>query len=148
MMFLHEQNETEHILIEENLWPLSMVCKPLFFPSLGGGKKFQGGTERKRASKKNPIGRLAQYCSGAKLDLLWEWLPATTITAKCHSHKKRTLFPNIDGICFKALDHVRGQGAPRLESGAYTIVREHFKPWGNAAIGRQTGLYNRFRYPW
>ena len=22
------------------------------------------------------------------------------------------------------------------------------KPRGNAAIGRQTGLYNRFRYPW
>ena len=38
MMFLHEQNETEMILIVENLWPVSMVFKPLFFPP-GGREK-------------------------------------------------------------------------------------------------------------
>jgi len=46
---------------------------------------------------------------------------------------RRRKFRNGNGSCFKALDHGRGQGAPRLESGAYMPVREHFKRWGNAA---------------
>jgi hypothetical protein len=33
-----------------------------------------------------------------------------------------------------ALDFVRGQGVGRFESGAYTIVREHFETTHNAAI--------------
>jgi len=35
------------------------------------------------------------------------------------------------GRCFKTLDHGRGQGAPRLESGAYTPVRENLQTQGN-----------------
>ena len=31
-------------------------------------------------------------------------------------------------------DHVRGQGASRFKNGAYTIVREYFKPARNTAI--------------
>ena len=34
----------------------------------------------------------------------------------------------------------QGQGAPRIESGAYTIVREHFNLRGNAAIGPEMGF--------
>jgi hypothetical protein len=36
----------------------------------------------------------------------------------------------------KIADRVQWQGVPWVESGAYTIVREHFKPWDNTAIGR------------
>jgi hypothetical protein len=36
---------------------------------------------------------------------------------------------------FQNPDLVRGQGVPRIKSGAYTPVREHFNPWDNAAIG-------------
>jgi hypothetical protein len=36
---------------------------------------------------------------------------------------------------FKVLDHVRGQGVLWIESGAHTLVREHFNPQNNAAIG-------------
>ncbi len=42
MMFLHEQNETEPILIVENLWPLSMFFKPLIFSLPREGKNFKG----------------------------------------------------------------------------------------------------------
>ena len=37
-------------------------------------------------------------------------------------------------IGFKAPDHVQGQGVPRIESGAYTPVREHFNLRDNDAI--------------
>jgi hypothetical protein len=36
----------------------------------------------------------------------------------------------------KAADHVQGQGVTRIKSGAYTLVREHFDSWDNAAIER------------
>ena len=36
---------------------------------------------------------------------------------------------------FKASDQVQGQGVPRIESGAYMLVREYFNPRDNAAIG-------------
>ncbi len=36
-------------------------------------------------------------------------------------------------LAAKALDFVRWQGASRFESGAYTIVREHFKATRNTA---------------
>ena len=51
MMFLHEQNETEMILIVENLWPVSMVFKPLFFPSRGEGKNFKGEPKEREGSQ-------------------------------------------------------------------------------------------------
>ena len=38
-------------------------------------------------------------------------------------------------------DNVRGQGASRFESGAYTLVREHFKPACNAAIRTLDGNF-------
>jgi hypothetical protein len=41
---------------------------------------------------------------------------------------------------FKASDQVQGQGVPRIENGAYTLVREYFNPRGNAAIGPQMGF--------
>jgi len=37
---------------------------------------------------------------------------------------------------FKTRSNVRGQGAKRFKSGAYTLVREHFETFCNAAIGR------------
>ena len=36
---------------------------------------------------------------------------------------------------FKTADQFQGQGVPRIENGAYTLVREYFNLWGNAAIG-------------
>jgi len=39
---LHEQNETESILIVENLWPLLLVCKSLLSPCLRQGNNFNG----------------------------------------------------------------------------------------------------------
>ena len=39
--------------------------------------------------------------------------------------------------CLKIADHVQGQGVTRVESGAYTLVREHFNSRDNAAIGRE-----------
>ena len=36
---------------------------------------------------------------------------------------------------FKTPDHTRRQGAIRFESGAYTLVREHFESDRNAALG-------------
>jgi hypothetical protein len=45
MMFLHEQNETELILIAENLWPLSTFFKSLLFPCLRHGNNFEEGQE-------------------------------------------------------------------------------------------------------
>jgi len=36
------------------------------------------------------------------------------------------------------------QGVPRIESGAYTRVREHFNSRDNAAIGPQMGFWNNF----
>jgi hypothetical protein len=36
------------------------------------------------------------------------------------------------------------QGALRIESGAYTLVREHFNSWGNAAIGRKMEFWDHF----
>jgi hypothetical protein len=36
---------------------------------------------------------------------------------------------------FKVVDYVQGQGVRRIESGAYTPVREHFNSRDNAAIG-------------
>jgi hypothetical protein len=51
--------------------------------------------------------------------------------------KKHTELP-ISG--FKTSDCVRGQGIPRIESGAYTLVREHFNSRDNAAIGHKMGL--------
>ena len=41
---------------------------------------------------------------------------------------------------FKTSDQVQGQGVPRIESGAYTRVREHFNSRDNAAIGPQMGF--------
>jgi hypothetical protein len=41
---------------------------------------------------------------------------------------------------FKTSDQVQGQGVPRIESGAYTLVREHFNLRDNAAIGPEMGL--------
>jgi len=35
----------------------------------------------------------------------------------------------------KTSDQVQGQGVPRIGSGAYTQVREHFSAPDNAAIG-------------
>ena len=42
--------------------------------------------------------------------------------------------------CFKTPDQVRGQGAGRRKSAAYTEVCEHFEEAGNAAIGAQMGF--------
>jgi hypothetical protein len=39
-------------------------------------------------------------------------------------------------VVSKIVDRVQWQGVPLFESGAYTIVREHFKRRDNAAIGR------------
>jgi hypothetical protein len=39
--------------------------------------------------------------------------------------------------CFKIVDYVQGQGVPRIESGAYTLVREHFNSRDNAVIERK-----------
>mgnify|MGYP001825230921 CR=1 FL=1 len=36
---------------------------------------------------------------------------------------------------FKVLDQVQGQGVPRIENGAYTLVREYFNSRDNTAIG-------------
>jgi hypothetical protein len=36
---------------------------------------------------------------------------------------------------FKTSDQIQGQGAPRIENGAYTLVREYFKPRDNLATG-------------
>ena len=36
---------------------------------------------------------------------------------------------------FKASDQVQGQGDPRIENGAYTLVRKYFNARDNAAIG-------------
>ncbi len=36
----------------------------------------------------------------------------------------------------KIVDRVQGQGANRFESGAYTIVFEHFESVCNTALGR------------
>ncbi len=36
---------------------------------------------------------------------------------------------------FKTPDQAQEQGVLRVESGAYTLVREHFNPRDNAAIG-------------
>ena len=36
----------------------------------------------------------------------------------------------------KIVDNVQWQGITRIESGAYTIVREHFNSRDNTAIGR------------
>ena len=38
---------------------------------------------------------------------------------------------------FRALDLVRWQGLSRFESGAYTIVREHFESDFNTALGQK-----------
>jgi hypothetical protein len=53
---------------------------------------------------------------------------------------KRRLFAGPFGINFtrsgfKTSDHVREQGVPRIENGAYTSVREYFNSRDNAAIG-------------
>ncbi|MDX1708621.1 MAG: hypothetical protein R3274_08480, partial [Desulfobacterales bacterium] len=40
------------------------------------------------------------------------------------------------GPISKIVDHAQGQGANRFESGAYTLVFEHFESVFNAAIGR------------
>jgi len=36
---------------------------------------------------------------------------------------------------FKTSDQVQWQGVPRIENGAYTLVREYFNSRDNAAIG-------------
>ena len=41
---------------------------------------------------------------------------------------------------FKTSDQVRGQGAGRRKSAAYTVVCEHFEEVCNAAIGPQMGF--------
>jgi hypothetical protein len=41
---------------------------------------------------------------------------------------------------FKTSDQVQRQGVPRIESGAYTVVREHFNVLDNTAIGPQMGF--------
>jgi len=40
----------------------------------------------------------------------------------------------------KSLDLVRGQGAIRFKSGAYTIVREHFESARYTASGQKMGF--------
>ena len=35
----------------------------------------------------------------------------------------------------------------RIESGAYTLVREHFNPWDNAAIEPNRGLWRSILEP-
>jgi hypothetical protein len=47
-------------------------------------------------------------------------------------------------MVLKCLDFVRGQGAIWFESGAYTIVREHFGPDRNAAIGQKMKVLKPF----
>jgi hypothetical protein len=42
---------------------------------------------------------------------------------------------NLLGSGFKTSDQVQGQGVPRIENGAYTLVREYFNSRDNAAIG-------------
>ncbi len=37
-----------------------------------------------------------------------------------------------------------GKASIRFKSGAYTLVREHFEPYRNAAIGHKMGLHNKF----
>ena len=39
------------------------------------------------------------------------------------------------GSGFKTSDQVQGQGFPRIENGAYTVVREYFNLRDNTAIG-------------
>jgi hypothetical protein len=41
----------------------------------------------------------------------------------------------LSGSGFKISDKVQGQGVPRIGSGAYTAVREHFNARNNSAIG-------------
>ncbi len=47
----------------------------------------------------------------------------------------------------KPLDFVRGQGAIRFKSGAYTLVREHFESDWNAAIGQKMTVYQPVLVP-
>jgi hypothetical protein len=51
---------------------------------------------------------------------------------------------NIIETVSKCVDHVQGQGVPRIESGAYTPVREHFNLRENAAIGRDMHFLRQF----
>ena len=44
---------------------------------------------------------------------------------------------NIAEAISKIVDCVQGQGVTRIESGAYTLVREHFNSRDNAATGRK-----------
>jgi len=53
-------------------------------------------------------------------------------------------FPGSTEPGLKALDLVRGQGAVRFESGAYALVREHFGPDRNTAIGQEMKLSTWF----
>jgi hypothetical protein len=67
-------------------------------------------------------------------------LPAASLAGMIYPTSQRimTLLQHRSG--FKASDHAGGQGVPRAESGAYTIVREHFRSRDNAAIRRKTGF--------
>jgi hypothetical protein len=54
--------------------------------------------------------------------------------------KRKTVHMHICLHCkvgSKPLDLVRNQGAIRLKSGAYTLVREHFEPNRNADIRQE-----------
>ncbi len=44
----------------------------------------------------------------------------------------------------KTPSQVQGQGVTRIESGAYTLVREHFNSRDNAAIGPVMGFSDHF----
>jgi hypothetical protein len=48
---------------------------------------------------------------------------------------KNSPLPHLTRSGFKASDQVQGQGVPRIENGAYTLVREYFNLRDNAAIG-------------
>ena len=47
-------------------------------------------------------------------------------------------------IDFKLLDFVREHGGIRFNSGAYTIVHEHFESNSNTAIGQKMTVENQF----
>ena len=47
-------------------------------------------------------------------------------------------------VASKACLMVEGKASRQFKSGAYTLVREHFKLARNAAIGHQAGLRSHF----
>ena len=55
------------------------------------------------------------------------------------------IIPAIIRSGFKTSDQIQGQGVPRIESRAYTLVREHFEVDCNTAIGQKMRVF-LFKY--